>query len=129
MRETSTHFMTHNYSIHYNFVFIMIHFIAKCHRHCLSRNNVHKVVYFLSSPSLLFLPPVPLLSIVILLIHLLTSYSFCTCLFSSTFLISDSSSVVEVKGMTTGRPTCTTTVLHLVHWPAVSHIPAALLLR
>lgn len=55
--------------------------------------------------------------------------NFCTCLCSATSLVSGSLSVAAVKSIKTGRSTCTTTVLHLVHWPVVSLIPAALLLR
>lgn len=98
-----------------------------------SRNNVVYKVFYLSPPShshpLALYLSFTLCIIFISIFYFFPTSKFCTCLSFATFLISDSLSVVEVKSMKTGQLTCTTTVLHPVHWPAVSHIPAALLLR
>ena len=78
-----------------------------------------------------FISPLYLIPVYSLLISSFFSSlsNFCTCLLSDVFLPSGSLSAVEVRSIQTGQSTCTTTALHLVHWPVVSLIPAASLQR
>lgn len=100
-----------------------------------SSDDVCRVVYFSSPPSSPFLSfnfNLQSHSFIALLYFSpsFLQWNFCphvsSFLLLPTFLISGSLSVAEVKSIKTGRSTCTTTVLHLVRWPAVSLTPAAL---
>lgn len=121
----------------------MVHFIAK-YWHYVSTAGImftKLFTYFFSPLSLiptchLSISHLPYTSSSISFFIFIFSFTFFLLPFSAvlrlssaTLLISDSLSVVEVKSIKTGRSTCTTTALHLVHWPAVSHIPAAVLQR